>query len=177
MKRLLLFAVAVLFAASPGLQAQRHEDALSEAEIEQLRDTNRLPNDRVLVFVKFLDERTDKIRDLTTKPRRPGREQDLHDMMEQFVSIADQLEDNLDEYGPRHNDVRKALPKLLHAIDRWASVIKSPPDDDAYNVSRKLCLETIRDLREDTEHLIEDQKTYFAAHPPKRDAEGNQVPE
>jgi hypothetical protein len=177
MPRLVLFAFAILFAVSPGLHAQRHEDALSEAEIEQLRDTNRLPNERVLAFVKFLDARTDKIRDLTIKPRRPGREQDIHDMMEQFVSVADQLEDNLDEYGPRHLDVRKALPKLLRAIDRWSSVIKSPPDDDAYNVSRKLCLETIRDLREDTEHLIEDQKTYFAAHPPKKDAEGYQIPE
>ncbi len=177
MKRLLFVAFAVLLTVSPRVHGQGREDSLSEAEIEQLRDTNRQPNDRVLVFVKFLDQRTDKIRDLTTKPRRPGREQDIHDMMEQFVSVADQLEDNLDEYGPRHADIRKALPKLQRAIDRWASVIKSPADDDAYNVSRKLCLETIRDLREDTEHLIEDQKTWFAAHPPKKDAEGNQIPE
>jgi hypothetical protein len=97
--------------------------------------------------------------------------------MEQFVSIADDLEDNLNEYGPRHRDVRKALPKLQRAIDRWATALKSPPDDDAYNVSRKLSLETLRDLREDTEHLIEDQKTWFAAHPPVKDANGDQIPE
>jgi hypothetical protein len=176
MKRLLL-AVCFVLSLAPYLCAQRQQDALSEAEIEQLRDTNRLPNDRVLVFVKLLDARTDKIHDLTTKPRRPGREQDIHDMMEQFVSVADNLEDNLNEYGPRHRDVRKALPKLLRAIDRWSSTIKSPPDDESYNVSRKLCLEAIRDLREDTEHLIEDQRVWFAAHPPQKDAEGNQVPE
>lgn len=151
------------------------QDALSQGEIEKLRDTNRMPDERVLVFVKFLDERTETIRTLVSKPRRPGREEDIHDAMEQFTSIADSLEDNLNEYGPRHRDIRKSLPKLLRAIERWSSVIKSPADDEAYNVSRKLSLEALRDLREDTEHLIEDQKTWFAAHPPQKDAEGNLI--
>ena len=177
---LCLNASAVLFSGPcslpPALPAQRGEqDALSQAEIEQLRDTNRMPSERVLVFVKFLDQRTETIRTLVAKPRRPGREEDIHEALEQFISITDSLEDNLNEYGPRHRDVRKALPKLLRAIDRWTSIIKSPADDEAYNVSRKLSLEAIRDLREDTEHLIEDQKTWFAAHPLQKDAEGNLI--
>src|SRR5947209_348673 len=69
------------------------EDPLSQKEIEELRDTNRMPNERVLVFVKFMDERTETIRKLTTGPRRPGREQDIHDYLEQFTAIADNLED------------------------------------------------------------------------------------
>ena len=171
-----LFVILSLFLClAPVLRAQDREDALSQAEVEKLRDTNREPDQRVMVFVKFLDERTDKIRDLVAKPRRPGREEDIHDAMEQFISIVDSLEDNLNEYGPRHRDVRKSLPKLLRAIDRWSSIIKSPGDDEAYNVSRKLSLEAIRDLREDTEHLIEDQKTWFAAHPPQKDAQGNVI--
>lgn len=171
----LLLILSLALCVAPSLVAQEREDALSQAEIEKLRDTNRMPEERVMVFVKFLDERTDKIRDLVAKPRRPGREQDIHDAMEQFISITDSLEDNLSEYGPRHRDIRKALPKLLRAIDRWSSIIKSPADDEAYNVSRKLSLEAIRDLREDTEHLVEEQKTWFAAHPPQKDAEGNTV--
>ncbi len=169
----LLLILFLSISLAPSLRAQDREDALSQKEIEQLRDTNRMPNERVLVFVKFLDERTETIRKLSTGPRRPGREQDIHDAMEQFLSIMGSLEDNLNEYGPRHRDVRKALPKLLRAIDRWTSIIKSPADDEAYNVSRKLTLESIRDLREDTEHLIDDQKTWFAAHPPQKDSEGN----
>jgi hypothetical protein len=180
-----LLILAVCFSASTSLYAAVHpvpcslhasfqrEDPLSQKEIEELRDTNRMPNERVLAFIRFMDERTETIRKLSAGPRHPGREQDIHDSLEQFTAIADNLEDNLNEYGPRHRDIRKALPKLLRAIDRWSSVIKSPPDDDAYNISRKLALESIRDLREDTEHLIEDQKSWFAAHPPQKDAEGN----
>ncbi|WP_263375065.1 hypothetical protein [Granulicella aggregans] len=180
-----LLILAVCFSASTALYsavnptpcslhpAFQREDPLSQKEIEELRDTNRLPNERVMAFIRFMDERTETIRKLSAGPRHPGREQDIHDTLEQFTAIADNLEDNLNEYGPRHRDIRKALPKLLRAIDRWSSVIKSPPDDDAYNISRKLALESIRDLREDTERLIEDQKIWFAAHPPQKDAEGN----
>jgi len=169
---LLLFGAALQAAG-----AQQKVEALSDAEVEKLRDVNREPGERVMVFVKFLDDRTDRIRDLTAKPRRPGREEDIHDAMEQFVSIADDLEDNLDEYGTRHWDVRKAVPKLSRALDRWATVIRSPADDVRYDVSRRLALEAIHDLREDTDKLLEDQKTWFAAHPPGKDAQGNYVPE
>src|SRR5580692_1086826 len=162
---LFLLALAVASLALP-LHAQRDDSALSEGEIEQLRDSAYFPNDRVLVFIKLLDTRTKAIQDMYARPRRPGREQDTHDLYEQFTSIADELDDNLDDYGPHHRDIRKALPKLIDATDRWASNIKQPPDDPAYDLSRKLALESIRDIREEATHLVEDQKTWFAAHPP-----------
>ena len=127
MQRRLRIALCLCLFISPMLLAQRGEDALSQVEIEQLRDTNRLPDERVQAFIKFLDGRTEKIRTLLENPRHPGREQDIHDALEQFVSITDSLEDNLNEYSTRHRDVRKTLPKLLRAMDRWSSIIKSPP--------------------------------------------------
>jgi hypothetical protein len=151
------------------LHAQRDGSALSDGEVEQLRDSAYFPNDRVLVFIKLLDSRVKRIQDTNTGPRRPGREQDTHDLLEQFTSIADELDDNLDDYGPHHRDVRKSLPKLVEATERWATAIKSPPENEAYNVSRKLALEAIRDIRESATELIEDQKAWFAAHPPPKD--------
>jgi hypothetical protein len=175
MLRRICLALIVLVLC-PSLHAQSSgENALSDAEVEQLRDAAYVPRDRVLVFVKFLDDRSNAIRDIFAKPRRPGREQDIHDLLEQFTSIADELEDNLDDYSTRHSDIRKSLPKLLEATDRWASTIKSPPDNEAYNVSRKLALEAIRDLREDTTELIDSQKTWFAAHPPAKENKNGSI--
>jgi hypothetical protein len=151
------------------LHAQRDDSALSDGEVEQLRDSAYYPNDRVLVFIKLLDSRVKRIQEMYTGPRRPGREQDTHDLLEQFTSIADELDDNLDDYGPHHRDVRKALPKLIEATERWATAVKSPPDNETYNVSRKLALEAIRDIRESATQLVEDQKTWFAAHPPAKE--------
>src|SRR5271169_2562222 len=136
----------VLLALTPLMHAQHSDTSLSEGEIEQLREAAYFPADRVGVFMKLLDERNKAIQDLFAHPRKPGREQDTHDLLEQFTSIADELDDNLDDYGPRHYDIRKALPKLLDATERWSSDLKSPPDNDAYNVSRRLALEAVRDL-------------------------------
>ena len=165
--------IALLAVASP-LRAQLHPSALSDAEIEQIREARYVPSDCIVLFVKFLDLRTKEIGDLYSKPRRPGREQDTHDLIEQFTSIADELDDNLDDYGPRHADLRKALPKLLEATERWATAIKSPPEDEAYSVSRKIALESIRDLREAATQMAAEQEAWFKAHPPAKQKQQQQ---
>jgi hypothetical protein len=174
MQRRLCLALILCALHSP-LHAQSIDNALSNAEVEQLRDSAYFPRDRVLVFVKFLDDRSSALHELFAHPRRPGREQDAHDLLEQFTSIADELQDNLDDYGTRHSDIRKSLPKLLEATDRWASTLKSPPDNETYNVSRRLALEAIRDLREDTTELIASQKTWFTAHPPPKEEKNGPI--
>lgn len=162
----------LLFMTTTAATAQKAGDeSLSEGEVEQLREAAYVPSDRLMVFVKLLDTRTTAITTLLAKPRRPGREDDLHDLLEQFTAIADELNDNLDDYGPRHRDLRKQLPKLLEATDRWSTALKSPPENDNYNVSRRLALEAVRDVREETTRLIEEQRTYFAAHPDAAKAE------
>jgi hypothetical protein len=159
----------VLLALTLPIHAQRGESALTEGEIEQLRDAAYFPNDRVLVFIKLLDARNKAIQDLFAHPRKPGREQDTHDLLQQFTDIADELNDNLDDYGPNHRDIRKALPKLLEATERWSSNIKQPPENSAYDLARKLALESIRDIREEATQLVEGQKAWFAAHPPAKE--------
>jgi hypothetical protein len=169
----------VLLALTLPIHAQRGESSLSEGEIEQLRDAAYYPNDRVLVFIKLLDARNKAIQDLFAHPRKPGREQDTHDLLEQFTDIADELNDNLDDYGPNHRDIRKALPKLLDATERWSSNIKQPPENSAYDLARKLALESIRDIREEAMQLVEAQKAWFAAHPPAKEppnAPAHEVP-
>jgi hypothetical protein len=163
---LLLVSLAVLpFFAHP-LPAQFRESALSEAEVEQIRDARYVPSDCILLFAKFLDLRTQKLQDLYSKPRRPGREEDTRELLTQFTSIADELADNLDDYGPRHSDMRKALPKIIEATERWSSALKSPPSNATYDVARRIALESIRDLRESATDLVADQTTWFKAHPP-----------
>jgi hypothetical protein len=159
----------VLLALALPLHAQREDNSMSEGEIEQLRESAYFPSDRILVFIKLLDARNKRIQDLFAHPRKPGREQDTHDLLEQFTSIADELNDNLDDYGPHHKDIRKVLPKLIDATERWASDIKQAPENAAYDLSRKLALESIRDIREEATRLVEDQKTWFAAHPPAKE--------
>jgi hypothetical protein len=147
---------------------------LSDNEVEQIREARYYPDRCILLFIKFLDLRVQELQDLYAHPRRPGREQDTHDLLEQFTAIADELSDNLDDYAPRHADLRKVLPKVLDADDRWASALRTLPGNDAYDVSCKIALESLRDLRESTNELVPQQDAWFKAHPPAKQQEQQQ---
>ncbi len=175
MIRRLVLVLALLALAAP-LCAQQGDSTLTQTEIDQVREARYIPSDCVLLFVKFLDLRTQELHDLYAHPRRPGREQDTHDLIQQFASITDELSDNLDEYGPHHIDLRKALPKILTAIDRWNTDLNALPDNDAYALTRKLALESLRDLRESTTQLAADQAAWFKAHPPGKSSDDKNGP-
>ncbi len=159
----------VFFPYVPFTHAQGHEAALSDGEVEKLRDTAYDPPVRVLAFVAFLDQRTKEIDRLGNGTRRPGREQDIDDQMQQFASIADALDDNLDEYEKHHRDLRKVLPKLVAATERWGTALKTPPEHPTYTVARKLALESLNDVHQSAVELIGSQKAWFSAHPPSKE--------
>ena len=127
----------------PAAHAQAHDSSLSDAEVESLRDAAYVPNDRVTAYIKILNTRADRIQKLVTGRRKPGREQDLHDIMDDFAGLTDELNDNLDDLGPKHRDIRKALPKLLDATERWATTLRSAPEDATYKVVQKLALNAL----------------------------------
>ncbi len=155
------------------LHAQQHESALSDGEVEKLRATAADWPERILAFTEFLNQRASRIEKLTAGKRVPGREEDLHDLIEQFTSILDDLQDNLDDYSQRHRDIRKALPKLVSATERWGTTLRTPVENEAYSVSRKLALESLQDVHESAVKMIDEQKSWFAAHPPVKEPSGN----
>ena len=176
MARPLSFAL-LLCLALPCLHAQGRESALSDKEVETLRETAYEPPQRLLAFIDFLDVRSKELDKLNTGRRHAGREEDTHLLLEQFTSVSEDLDDNLDDWGKRHQDVRKVLPKLLAATERWQTALKSPPDNEAYNVARKLALEAVADVRESAAKLDADQKAYFLAHPPGKPDPAQPKPE
>jgi len=175
-KALAVASLAFIVLLIPAVYAQQRESALSDGEIEKLRDTAYYPPDRVTAFIEFLDQRAKAIDKLTAGKRQPGREQDIHDLMEQFTSIAEDFEDNLDDYGQHHRDVRKVLPKALAASERWGTTLRTPPDNEAYTIARKLALETLADIHEAITNLIDEQKAWFLAHPPPKDNSSKPAP-
>jgi hypothetical protein len=165
-QRLILAVCALLvFAPAALLRAQDDDSSMSQKEIESLRDAAYIPNDRVLAFMKILNTRDQEITDLLSKPRRPGFNQDMHDLLDQFAAIADEFNDNLDEYQSKHRDLRKALPKLVSAIERWSTTLRTPADDQTYNIVRKMALDSLKDMRETATSMVTEQAAYFKAHP------------
>ena len=159
----LLLAVCLL--TLPAM-AQASEDALSQREIDNLRDAAFVPSDRITVFEQILDDRQKQVDSLLA--RRKGHTDfagDMHDLLEQFGGIADELNDNLDEYSRHHRDVRKVLPKLIQATERWSTSLRAPADNEAYSVVRRIALDNVKDTRELATTLQTDLEAYFKTHP------------
>ncbi len=161
-------AGAMLWGAVPG-HGQHHAPDLSEAEVEAIRDSAIEPAARVVVYGKIIDSRIDSIQRVLDDVRAQGRAEDIHNNMEQVSGIVGELEDNLDEYAQGHKDLRKALPKLVASTERWASILRQPPEQEQYKVTRQLALEAVADLKEEAQKLVPEQQAYFKAHPPSKD--------
>ncbi len=168
--RALTLALLLPVALAPRVaRAQQDNTGLHGTEVEKHRDSNQHPAYRIQLFMEFLTDRTDDIHALFATPRRPGREEDVHDLMQQFDSIASEFDDNLTDYAKDHPDLRKILPKLIDAAARWATELKSPPPNQAYDVTRKIALDSVGDIRDDATQMFEAQKKWFADHPPGKD--------
>ncbi len=164
----LVVAVTALYPASLVAQHQGSAD-LSEAEVESIREAAMDPPARVTAFLKIIDTRLDRIQRVVVDVRAQGRAEDIHQNMSEVSGVVNELEDNLDNYATSHKDLRKVLPKLITMSDRWASILRQPPDQDRYNVTRKLALEAVADLKDDAQKLLPEQQAYFKQHPPSKE--------
>ncbi len=151
------------------LLGQRPLVALSEGEVEEIREAAIEPAHRIGIYQQIVDKRISRIQDVLVNQRAQGRAEDIHQAMEDTAGLVNEIEDNLSDYDKTHRDVRKALPKLQDAVVRWESVLKQPPENDAYTLTRKLALEAVADLRNETKEMLESQKRYFKEHPPQKD--------
>jgi malate synthase len=163
----LLFSLCLCL---PAAIAQRHSTALSEAEEEAVRDAAADPAARVSVYQGIIETRIKRIQAIVADKRAQGRRDDLRENMDEIAGLVDEFEDNLEEYDRAHRDLRKPLPKLIDATLRWESVLKQPPDDDSYNIVRKLALEAVGDVKSQATEMLPAQVTYFKAHPPSKTA-------
>ena len=92
--------------------AQAREGVMSDGEVESLREAAYVPLDRIAAYEKILDTRSSRLDSLLRARRHVSFPEDLHDLLDQIAAIADELNDNLDEYRAHHRDVRKGLPRL-----------------------------------------------------------------
>lgn len=164
----LLFAAAFLLVASSA-HAQRSKDPLTPDQEEQVRAVTDQPNERVKLYIKFIEDRTDAIHHAVLHPviQHPGVA--IHDRMEEFTRLVDELEDNLDAYDESHSDVRKSLKFLLDRIAKWQSVLQEPPGSPDYDFARKTALDAVENTRQAATELLKSQEVYFGKHKPGKE--------
>lgn len=163
-RRLLLISAVFLLAQTLRAWPQAQKDPLNDEEIDQVREYGDRPNDRLKLYAKFIQQRIDAIKELTTDKKTPNRPAQLHVKIEEFTRLADELQDNLDTYDQEHADIRKALKDIVTQSDRWLPILQIPPPDPEYDFARKTAVEAARSLNDQLKELQKDQTQYFAEH-------------
>jgi hypothetical protein len=156
------------------LSAQSHRTAsLTEAEIELVREASVFPEERIKLYTKFLDERADKIKSLTGRPRSAQRVLKLDDVLQDFTALMDETGSNLDQYSDRHSDIRKALKPLTEATPRWLNILRVLPGESGFDLARKEAIESGEELADQATRLLHEQEEYFATHKDEKNQERN----
>ena len=95
--------LSLVAASSP---AQRHRDPFTQSEVDQIRDTSWEPQQRLTLYVKFARARLVGLEQMRSDPKTKDRPQQTHDKLDDFLLIYDELNDNIDTYVDRKDDIR-----------------------------------------------------------------------
>ncbi len=173
MKPLRLSALFLLCAgmATVSVRAQQgRQDVLTQAQQQKIAEAGIDADLRIGLYTKYVGEHADRIRRLAGRTESGmGRAMDRE--LGDFSSLVDELSSNLDEYGGRMADIRKALGKLDKEIPRWQEMMKSLPNNSAYQISRDDATGALSDLADQTRQLTHQEDAYFKEH---KDAKGQQ---
>jgi len=122
----MLLSFALL--ASLPAQGQRRHDPLEKDEINQLRDAMLEPDVRLKLYVTFARDRITKLEQMRSDPKTTDRARQTHDLLADFLAIYDELNDNVDMYVGRKDDIRKPLKLVIEADTEFQSKLRALKD-------------------------------------------------
>ena len=118
-----LFCFPAAFSSAQGRHA-----SLTPAEADQLRDTAMEPDQRLKLFVKFTRARLASLEQMRSDPKVTDRGKQTHEQLEEFLALYDELNDNVDTYAGRKNDIRKPLKAVIEADTEFQAQLRALKD-------------------------------------------------
>ena len=170
------FCLLCLIAVEPA-RAQHRRDPFTQPEIDQIRDTSWEPQLRLGLYVKFARARLVSMEEMRNDRKTKDRAQQTHDRLDDFLLIYDELNDNIDTYVDRKNDIRKPLKVIIDADTEFQAKLRAlkdapdipPQEAKQYEFILSDALDTLDTSAEDHRQLLSDQEE-AAKHRKKPDA-------
>ena len=125
MRTCTLFLCALLVTVATAGFAQRHRDPLTAAEVDKIRDTSWEPRLRLPLYVEFARARLVKLEEMRSDPKTKNRARQTHDLLDDFQLLYDELNDNVDMYVGRKDDIRKPLKAIIEADTEFQSKLRA----------------------------------------------------
>jgi ABC-type transporter Mla subunit MlaD len=162
MKRTVAITGVWMFLAISPLFAQSKKDPLTEQQIEDVREAGDQPVQRIKLFVGYVEERANGIHSLSTEAGAQNRAVRMHNLLDEFTRLSDDLEDNMDNFNDQHEDLRKVLKEVVDKSGQWGTVLNQPPPSNQYDFVRKSALEANQSVHDAAVQMIADEEKYFA---------------
>ncbi len=167
MNRQLGMLVVVILATLCPVYAQHHAN-LTPDEVDQLRDTAMEPDQRLKLYLKFARDRLTKLEQVRADPKLSAQERATatHDRLSDFQDLYDELNDNIDTYIDRKDDIRKPLKAIIEADAEFQKRLKTlqdsafaaKEDTRPYDFVLGSTIDTINDSIPDHQQLLQEQE-------------------
>jgi len=165
----LTLAVTLIAATRSSLWAQQRRDPLNPLEIDQLRDAMLDPDQRLKLYVQFSRDRMTKLEQMRSDPKTTERARQTHDMLEDFLAVYDELNDNIDMYAGRKDDIRKPLKAIIEADTEFQaklralknSAIGNADEVKQYEFQLTDALDTVDSSADDHRKTVADVEEYM----------------
>jgi uncharacterized membrane protein YccC len=119
--------LGLLLLAAPAW-GQRHRDPFTQAEINEIRDVSWEPQARLALYVKFARDRLVNMEQMRADPKTKNRALETHNRLEDFLLIYDELNDNIETYVDRKDDIRKPLKVVIDADTEFQAKLRGLKD-------------------------------------------------
>jgi hypothetical protein len=146
--------------------AQKRRDPLTQPEIDQIRDASWEPRDRLKLYVQFARARLVKLEQVRSDPKTKDRATQTHDLLDDFQLLYDELNDNIDTYVDRKDDIRKPLKLIVEADTEFQAKLRALKDAadvpaveaSTYEFVLTNALDTVDSSVEDHRKLLAEQE-------------------
>ena len=161
-----LLAFILLLSTLPALAQRSQRDPLNTKEVNELRETNQEPEKRLPLIVRFARERLDAALAARNNAKLSADERTatIHDSVQDFVSIYDELGDNLDMYTDQKEDLRKPLKVVIAGDGEFKVKLEqlrrgaSPDEMKTYGFAITSALEAVNDGAGEHRRLQQEQE-------------------
>lgn len=146
--------------------AQRRHDPLNPLEADQLRDAAQVPSDRIKLYIEFARARLTSLEQMRTDPKVTDRPQQIHDRLQNFLDVYDEMNDNIDTFVDRKADLRKPLKSVIEADTEFqarlralkSSIESGKEETNQYEFILNSLLDTVDSGMQDHRQLLGEQE-------------------
>jgi len=147
-----------------GHATAQKRDPLNPKEVDEMRESADWPDKRLEVMVKFTRARVTAIEQLQANGKTAkDRPMQIHDLLQDFTALLDEIEDNIDMYGSHKADMRRGLTLLIEGNSEWQLKLRrlkeqSPPEElDQYSFALNNAMDAARDIADEARQELQEQ--------------------